>query len=50
MIKRQHKNVKCVWKNIKKETRFLCAQLVFLCIQKAATHNVTRWNITEDMP
>jgi hypothetical protein len=47
----------CVQKNIKKETRILCAQcgvplhpegcytqyhtVVFLCIQKAATHNIT---------
>jgi len=28
---------------------FVTGIVVFLCIQKAATHDITRWNITEDM-
>jgi len=36
-----------VQKNIKKELDFSVLSVVFLWIQKAATHDVTCWNFTE---
>jgi len=33
----------------RKKLDFSVLSVVFLCIQKAATHDITRWNITEDM-
>ena len=50
MIKHQHENVECVWKKIsRKKLDFSVLSVAFLCIQKAATHGITRWNITEGM-
>ena len=37
-----------MWKNIEK-LDFCVLSVVFLCIQKAATHDITRRNITEGM-
>ena len=43
MVKRQHKNVKCVCEKIsRKKLGFSVLSVVFLCIQKAATHDITR--------
>ena len=48
MIKRQHENVECVCEKIsRKKLDFSVLRVVLLCIQKAATRNITRWNITE---
>ena len=33
----------------KKKLNFSVLSVVFLCIQKAATHDITRWDITEGM-
>jgi hypothetical protein len=42
MIKRQHKNVKCVDEKIsRKKLDFSVLSVVFLCIQKAPTHEIT---------
>jgi hypothetical protein len=50
MIKRQHENVECVCEKISREKQdFSVFGVVFLSIQKAATHNISRWNITEGM-
>ena len=50
MIKHQHENVECVWEKIsRKKLEFSVLSVAFLCIQKAATHDITRWNITEGM-
>jgi len=52
MIKRQHKNVKCVCvceKISRKKLNFSVLSVVFLRIQKAAANDITRWNITEGM-
>jgi len=50
MIKRQHENVKCVCEKIsRKKLDFSVLSVVFLCIQKAATHDITRWNVIEGM-
>jgi len=43
MIKRQHENVECVCEKIsRKKLDFSVLSVVFLCIQKAATHDITR--------
>jgi len=48
MIKRQHKYVECVCEIIsRKKQDFSVLSAVFLCIHKAATNDITRWNITE---
>jgi len=50
MIKRQHENVECVCDKIsRKKLDFSVLSVVFLCIPKAGTHDITRWNITEGM-
>ena len=51
VIKRQHENVECVCEKIsrKKTTDFFVFSVMFLCIQKAATYDITCWNITEGM-
>jgi len=50
MIKRQHENVECVCEIIsRKKLDFSVLIVVFLCIHKAATHDITCWNITEGM-
>jgi len=50
MIKRQHKNFEYVCEIIsRKKLDFSVLSVVFLCIHKAATHNITRWNIIEGM-
>jgi len=50
MIKQQQENVECVCEKIsKKQLDFSALSVVFLCIQKAATHDITCWNITEGM-
>ena len=50
MIKHQYENVECVWEKIsRKKIDFSVLSVAFLCIQKAATHDITRWNITEGM-
>ena len=42
MTKRQHENVECVYEKIsRKKLDFFVLSVVFLCIQKAATHNIT---------
>jgi hypothetical protein len=33
----------------KKKLDFSVLSVVFLCLQKAATRDITRWNITEGM-
>jgi hypothetical protein len=46
----QHENVECVCEKIsRKKTDLSVVSVVFLWIQKAATHDITRWNITEGM-
>jgi len=48
MIKRQHKNVECACEKISRnKPDFFVLSVVFLCVQKAATHDIRRWNITE---
>ena len=43
MIKRQHENVECVFEKIsRKKLDFSVLSVAFLCIQKAATHDITR--------
>ena len=50
MIKCQHKNVEYVCEKIsRKKPDFSVLSVVFLCNQKAATHNITRRNMTEGM-
>ena len=50
MIKLQHKNVECLCEKIsRKKLDLSVLSVVFLCIQKVAAHNITRWNITEGM-
>jgi len=51
MIKRQHENVECVCakKIARKKLDFSVLSVAFLYIQKAATHGITRWNVTEGM-
>ena len=50
MIKRQHENVEHVCeKKSRKKLDFTVFSVVFLCIQKAATHDIIHWNITEGM-
>ena len=50
MIKRQHKNDECVCEKIsRRNLDFSVLSVVFLHIQKAATRDITRWNITEGM-
>jgi len=50
MIKRQHENVECAREKIsRKKLDISVLSVVFLCIQKAATHDITRWNVTEGM-
>jgi len=50
MIKRQYKNVECVCEKISgKKLDFSVLSVVFLCLQKAATHDIIRWNDTEGM-
>ena len=50
MVKHQHEDVKGVCEKIsRKKLGFCVLSVVFLCIQKAATHDITRWNITEGM-
>ena len=39
----------CVRKISRKKLDFSVLSVAFLCIQKAATHNIIRWNITEGM-
>ena len=41
MIKRQHENVECVQKNIKKETRFLCAQFGRSSASRRLLHTIS---------
>jgi hypothetical protein len=36
-------------KKSRKKIDLSLLSVVFLCIQKAATHDITRWNITEGM-
>jgi hypothetical protein len=41
-VKRQHENVECVCVKIsRKKLDFCVLSVVFLCIQKAATHDIT---------
>ena len=50
MIKRQHENVECVCEKISRmKLDFSVLSVAFLCIQKAATHDITCWNIIEGM-
>ena len=50
MIKRQHENVEGVCEKIsRKKLDFCVLSVAFLCIQKAAAHDITRWKITEVM-
>jgi len=43
MIKRQHEIVECVCEKIsRKKLDFSVLSVVFLCTQKAATHDITR--------
>jgi len=50
MIKRQHENVECVCEKIsRKKLDFSVLRVVFLYIQKAATHDIICWKITEGM-
>ena len=50
MIKRHDESVECVCEIIsRKKQDFSVVSVVFLCIHKAATHDITRWNITEGM-
>jgi len=50
MTKRQHENVECVCEKMsRKKLDFSVLSVVFLCIQKAAAHDITRWNVTESM-
>ena len=50
MIKHQHENVECVWEKIsRKKLDFSVLSVVFLFIQKAATHDITCWNIIYGM-
>ena len=50
MIKRQHENVECVCEIIsRKKQDFSMLSVLSLCIHKAATKDITRWNITEGM-
>ena len=39
----------CAKKISRKKPDFSVLSVVFLCIQKAATHGIKRWNITEGM-
>jgi hypothetical protein len=39
----------CANKISRKKIDISVLSVVFLCIQKAATHDTTRWNITECM-
>ena len=42
MIKRQHENVECVCEKIpRKKLDVSVLRVMFLCIQKAATHDIT---------
>ena len=43
MIKLQHENIECMCEKIsRKKLGFSVLTVVFLCIQKAATHDITR--------
>jgi hypothetical protein len=43
MVKRHHENVRCVCEEIsRKKQHFSVLSVLFLCIQKAATHDITR--------
>ena len=37
----------CAKKMSRKKLDFSVLSVAFLCIQKAATHDITHWNITE---
>ena len=43
MTTRQHENVECVYDKLsRKKLEFSVLSVVFLCIQKVATHDITR--------